>query len=108
MFTWYLGLDLGQARDYTALVILEQPIYFTPGEAESLFAPRSGWVPPTQLSRYQIEEGRTRNYQQGVPGVPPLRVPHIQRFPLGTSYPDVVREVAQLLQRPPLLAEQCA
>jgi hypothetical protein len=33
---------------------------------------------------------------------------HIQRFPLGTSYPDIVREVGELLTKPPLSTARLA
>ncbi len=58
-----LGLDLGQTKDYTALVILERH-----GEAEqAVFHAR-----------------------------------HLQRFPLGTSYPAIVAAVAGMLAQAPL------
>ncbi len=58
-----LGLDLGQARDYTALVILERH----GEEAQAVYHAR-----------------------------------HLQRFPLGTPYPAIVSDVAEILRRPPL------
>lgn len=58
--SFYVGLDLGQAQDYTALTVVEQ-----------------------------IE---TRRYH--------LR--HLERFELGTPYPDVVRRVAHLTEQPEL------
>ncbi len=58
-----LGLDLGKAKDYTALVILERH-----GEDE------------------QAE----------------FRARHLQRFPLGTSYPAIVASVASVTLREPL------
>jgi hypothetical protein len=33
---------------------------------------------------------------------------HIQRFPLGTSYPDIVREVSEMLTKPPLSTARLA
>ncbi len=65
MSTFVCGLDLGQAQDYTALIVTEK---HTP-------------------------EGEKR---------PRFDVRHIVRFPLGTSYPTIVDEVAGLLARPPL------
>ena len=61
-----LGLDLGQANDYTAVAIGQ-------------------WVrdePP-----YTVD------------------VRHLQRFPLGTSYPVIVGKVEDMLNRPPLSGE---
>lgn len=48
---FYAGLDLGQAADYTALIIAEQP----------------------EFGRYDVR--------------------HIERFPLGTPYPQIVEKV---------------
>lgn len=53
----YVGLDLGQAQDYTALAILEQ----------------SDDDPPVYRAR------------------------HLERFRLGTSYPDIVARVAAIM-----------
>jgi hypothetical protein len=59
MARFTLGLDLGQAQDYSALVIVEHD-----GERST--------------------------------------VPHIQRWPLGTSYPRIVQDVAVLRATPAL------
>jgi hypothetical protein len=61
---FYLGLDLGQAGDYTALAVLEQP---ETSQAEVAYALR-----------------------------------HLQRYPLGTAYTDIVPAVAELAGTPPL------
>jgi hypothetical protein len=61
-----VGLDLGQARDFTALAVLTRP------------RPAAG-------------AAKAR---------PPYDVPHLMRFPLGTPYPDVVRQVVALLSLP--------
>lgn len=58
-----VGLDLGQASDYTALSVLE------------------------------TSEDRIHN------------VRHLRRFKLGTSYPDIVANVAGLMKSPPLNRE---
>jgi hypothetical protein len=60
---WTLGLDLGQASDYSALVALEQ-------------AATSG----------------ARHYAAR----------HLERFPLGTSYPAVSARIRELVSAPPL------
>jgi hypothetical protein len=63
---FFLGLDLGQASDFTALAVLERS-----------------------------------------PGDPPgYAVRHLQRFPLGTAYTDIVPAVAKLAGAPPL-ADTC-
>ncbi len=66
---YFVGLDLGQAQDFTALAVLERP-------------------PP--------ESAKAR-------GEPPVySVRHLQRFPLGTPYTAIVREVDRLTAAPPL------
>ena len=64
MSDFILGLDLGQAQDYTALAVLE----------------RNG------------SSKKDRKYQ--------LR--HLERLPLGTTYPDVVTHVKELMEKDPL------
>jgi hypothetical protein len=70
-----IGLDLGQAADYTAVSVLE-----------SQDGP-DGAVPETQLVS-------TRRYH----------CRHLERLTLGTSYPAVVDHVARLLATPALAA----
>jgi hypothetical protein len=62
MSIFILGLDLGQAGDYTALAVLEQT-----------------WPEP---------DDTTTHYD----------VRHLERMPLGTSYPEVVARVGQRVQ----------
>ena len=64
MSDFILGLDLGQAQDYTAIAVLE----------------RNG------------SSKKDRKYQ--------LR--HLERLPLGTTYPDVVTHVKELMEKDPL------
>jgi hypothetical protein len=70
------GLDLGQAQDYSALVIVERS---QPASEE----PVRGSTPP--LARYAVR--------------------HLKRWDLGTPYPQLVREVTELLTHPPLVAD---
>lgn len=63
---YVVGLDLGQARDPTALAILER----SPGNAAA--------DPVSHLVR------------------------HLRRWPLWTAYPQIVDDVRNLLERPPL------
>jgi hypothetical protein len=61
---------------------------------------QSGWVSPSTLSPAQREAVAGFWYER--PSKPPLTVPHIQRWRLGTDYPTIVRDVAALLDTPPL------
>jgi hypothetical protein len=63
---YFVGLDLGQVNDFTALAVLERP---------SLHP----WGPR-----------------------PIFDLRHLQRFPLGTPYPQIVQAVRELLLRPAL------
>ena len=56
---FFVGLDLGQAQDFTAAAILERP-----DPRERVYAAR-----------------------------------HLQRWPLGTSYPEIVADVVQMVRR---------
>jgi hypothetical protein len=69
MTVFCAGLDLGQAGDPTALVVLEQSVQRSPetGKAVASYAAR-----------------------------------HLQRWPLGTSYPNVVADVMAFMADPPL------
>jgi hypothetical protein len=71
-FVYYLGLDLGQSADYTALAIIEEPVWVGPGWKTQVPPFRSGWVTPADIApshlRYAIKEARRR----GRPPNPPL------------------------------------
>jgi hypothetical protein len=73
---WLVGLDLGKQRDYTALAVVER---------EELY-------PPGTLDLDKEVTKKTAFYA----------VRHLQRWPLGTSYTHIVKDVAALLARPPL------
>jgi hypothetical protein len=68
---FYLGLDLGQAKDYSAIAIVERRVELT-GERD----------PITYLDRT----------------VTRILVTHLERIPLRTSYPEVVERVRSLTQ----------
>jgi len=65
-----IGLDLGQAQDYTAMAIVERFV----------------------RSRYQPQPIEDDVYH----------VVHLERFPLGTSYPDIVDRVDAIMKQPQL------
>jgi hypothetical protein len=74
-----LGLDLGQAQDYTALTI-DQVVWARKDTA----SPRA-INPPRELQHF---------------------VRHLERFPLGTPYPAMVAKVAEMVNDPSL-ARRC-
>jgi len=73
--TYTCGLDLGQQRDYTALVILE---------TSTLLFPERNPVTFEFLTRHQIA------------------LCHLERFPLRTSYTAIVENLSDLLIQRPL------
>lgn len=81
MSSFYVyGLDLGQQADYTALGVLE----VTPTMHRM--------VSPGHDAEYNLPSDQTHS----VPGPPiSMALRHLERFPLGTSYVDIVRAVAE-------------
>ena len=71
---YYIGLDLGQSMDYTALAVIEWKM--------------SRW--PEQFPLGQPKEQTRATYD----------VRHLQRFKLGTTYPDIVSQLATMLKVP--------
>jgi hypothetical protein len=105
LYLYYLGLDLGQARDYSALAIIEEQLYV--GEAwanEVLYQDDyerglcAGWVSPADLSPYRVGQALALSHEYGRPAEPPLAVRHLERFELGTKYTNVVDRVATLVR----------
>lgn len=78
--SWAVGVDIGQARDPTAVVIVER----VTGIHASANAPAAYRVGPVPRFR------------------PLYRVRHLERLPLGTSYPSQVQTVMSRLERPPM------
>jgi len=105
---YFIGLDLGQAADYTAIAILEEPAWVPPTEPENpndaIYWPRDrrGWVSISDLVPAAADHFRGLNYYHDQrPGRPPLFVRHLERV-RHVSYSAIVQRVADLLQRPPL------
>jgi hypothetical protein len=75
----FIGIDLGQARDFSGLAALERieaPLPALPGAGIQQYLPRAG------IRHYCVR--------------------HLRRWPVGTSYPTVVDEVAREVSRPEL------
>jgi hypothetical protein len=75
---FYAGLDLGQSVDYTALAVVER----------------------ITLHYYRSEWAAHGGPPKAAP--PSYELRHLERLPLGVSYPAQVKHVASLLERPPL------
>ncbi len=77
---FYIGVDLGQSQDYTAVCVVEKIM----GRKD--FTPHGSYLEDLWYSGGEIE----------------YLVPHLQRFPLGTSYPAIVRSVGKMVQSLPI------
>jgi hypothetical protein len=72
-FSYYVGLDLGQSQDYTALALIEEPVWVPEGEirepgwAWRFNIQKFGWVSPANLSHWQLERVLSINYHHGRP-----------------------------------------
>src|SRR5829696_5083754 len=92
-FVYYLGLDLGQSADYSALSVVEEPVWASP----------SGWVSPSDLPPDYLGQLLKDARRNGRPPNPPLAVRHLERFELGTRYTKIAERVRELIYTPPLL-----
>ena len=72
-----VGLDLGQAKDYSALCVVEHVLLLPPGSGSG------GYVPAGHP-----ELDRTEHH---------FRVRYLHRWELGTPYPAVVAEAARIM-----------
>ena len=71
---FYVGVDLGQARDFTAIAVVERA------------GLQDGWDPVVYAWKKKTV----------------LRVRYLERVPLGTAYPDVVERVVGVTRAPKL------
>src|SRR5271166_5640011 len=78
---FYIGVDLGQKQDYTAIAVVEK-----------------------EDSRLV---NRPRVYDAQRPVAPNLFVRRLERIPLGTPYPRIVERIRAITHEPPL-AGRCA
>ena len=81
--TRFVGVDLGQQRDYTAISVTERALLPTGRYRREAYY---DWDAQTNRSRL-VEEGK-----------PEYRVRHLERPPLGTSYVVVVERILELLE----------
>jgi hypothetical protein len=91
-FAYYLGLDLGQSADYTALAIIEEPVWLA-----------GQWLSPASMDRSYYGYLQDMARQRGRPPNPPLSIRHLERFELGTRYPEIVEQVKEIAYTPPLV-----
>jgi hypothetical protein len=105
---YYVGLDLGQSADYTALAVLEEPVWVGPEidwSEFNVFLPEGveeGWVSPSVLGPLYANNALAVNYYYGRPSHPPLYLRHLERYELGTRYTEIISRVKRLLLREPI------
>jgi hypothetical protein len=110
LYHYYLGLDPGQSRDYTALSLVEEPVWIDPTWSHKipLLSDQAGWMSPAELNPGQASRALSLAYHHGRRPHPTLSVRHLERFELGTRYPIVVEHVAELLRSGPLIGKRVA
>jgi hypothetical protein len=92
--SYLVGLDLGQASDFTALAILERtrPTDWTDPSVET-FRVRPHWSGLDTVAVREVAPKAQKAYA----------VRHLERFPLGTSYPTICERLVDLFAQPPLV-----
>lgn len=85
MYNYLIGVDLGKQNDPSAISICRRRMAF--GEKTSL-------------------PGTDAHIRETAPIISRYDLQHLERIPLGTSYPDVVRKVGTLMDHPNI-ARQC-
>jgi hypothetical protein len=79
---------LGQAADYSALAIVEEPVWSLPERR---------FVSASTLSQDVIDAYAWQRWQAQRPTKPPLWLRTLHRFPKGTPYPVIVDDVIRRL-----------
>jgi hypothetical protein len=72
--TYYIGLDLGQAHDFTAIAVVQRAVL------------KGAFDPAPWAFRKEVQ----------------LQLRHLERVPIGTPYPDVVRRAVEIARSPKL------
>lgn len=81
---FFMGLDLGQAKDYTALTLLER-------------------LSEEKVERVPVDHGAFTMVQERQVRLPAhYHCRALERYPLGTPYPQIVMSVKERLQLPAL------
>lgn len=97
MGEFFVGLDLGQSSDPSALAVIER------SEATPAAGPTAPSSPPASSG---LSLGTRPRAALPAPAPRPaggrLDVRHLHRYPLGTPYPAIVEDVAALMARPEL------
>lgn len=108
---FHVGLDLGQKRDYSAIVVLEQAVYFAPGLLADGYRWEGvveGWNAPSAIygisGRWPLQHVLERDDHRW-PSKPPMLARHLERI-RGEPYPVIVARVERLMGALPPLGVQ--
>lgn len=101
---YLVSADLGQAHDYTAIVVFEIPVWSDPSHEFGAMPPEPGWYGSARLNHVQRRLLRDRAALAGQPSKPPLLVRHIERV-RGERYTRIVERLAEILHGLPNLTE---
>jgi hypothetical protein len=97
-YVTYIGLDLGQASDPSAITVIESPVWVGEGDEYDLsrrgYFVNAGWNAPGALPVEYI----TRAIISGAHEPPILQMRGLKRYMLGTPYPKIVEDVVNLMR----------
>ena len=98
-----IGLDLGQANDYTAISVLETQLWCSSDLLDQFpwNGVTPGWNSPAGLRVDALEHVLMKD-DSPWPGKPPLHLRHLERW-RGRPYPDIVATVAEMVAREPFV-----
>jgi hypothetical protein len=103
---YFLGLDLGQANDYTAIAVAGLDATYQAAAREQ--AARYDRLDSARNSPFYeridllATDGRLEEENLGPVPEPLYEVRHLERMPLRTPYTEVARRVGVLMETPPL------
>ncbi len=114
MYSYYVSLDLGQRQDYTAVAVIEEPVWVPqwatqhPAWAWELGIEEAGWISPAKIYSTYVKSARIASMRFRHPLGVPLNLRDLHRFPLGTPYPEIVESVRAMLDTEPLAGRDMA
>ncbi len=77
LYSYYVGVDLGSRQDFTAITVVEEPVWIAPESVEpgrggwSLGPREPGWASPASLDSSRLDEFLSDNLHHGRPGSAP-------------------------------------
>jgi hypothetical protein len=105
-YHYYVGLDLGQANEYTALAVIEEAVWIDSNinllEDYGLLSMehRAGeWILPSSTTPGNALRALQMNREYGRPAHPPMHLRHLVRYESGLRYFEIVERVKRLMHR---------